>query len=468
MSDPFERARFHARQWLDNLDTCPAGAQASAAELRAAFEAPLPETGRDAGAIIDDLAAKAAPGLNANASGRFFAWVMAGALPSATAADWLVSAWDQNVGLFSVAPAAAMIEEITGEWLKELFGLPREASFAFTTGCQVAHVTALAAARHRVLASAGWNVEEDGLFGAPAIRVLTSRNRHGSIDSAIRYLGIGQSYIVDVDTGPLGEMLLDDLERKLSHYDGPIILCLNAADLNVGTFDEFAKLIPVAKAAGAWVHVDGAFGLFARVSEKLRPLTEGIELADSWATDGHKWLNVPYDCGIAFVRDAEAHRAAMALGAAYLSPSREARDPNDWNLELSRRARAIPVYAALQELGRQGVAEMIDRCCRHCRALVSGIGALSTSGARARALNDPVLNQGLVRFERAGAGAEENDAFTDEIITRVNATGEAFFSPTTWNGHRAMRISVVSWRTNEKDVARTIAAVKEALESALA
>jgi glutamate/tyrosine decarboxylase-like PLP-dependent enzyme len=278
-----------------------------------------------------------------------------------------------------------MIEEITGEWLKDLFDLPREASFAFTTGCQMAHVTALAAARHRVLANTGWNVEEDGLFGAPAIRVLTSRNRHGSIDSAIRYLGIGQSNIVDVDTGAMGDMLLDDLERKLSHYDGPIILCLNAADLNVGTFDDFAKLIPVAKAAGAWVHVDGAFGLFARVSERLRPLTDGIELADSWATDGHKWLNVPYDCGIAFVRDTDAHRAAMALGAAYLSPTREARDPNDWNLELSRRARAIPVYAALQELGRQGVASMIDRCCAHCRALVSGIGSLPG----ARALNDP-------------------------------------------------------------------------------
>lgn len=463
MTDALDRATFHARQWLDSLADCPAGATASAAELRAAFGGPLPETGRDPAAVIDDLAAKAPPGLNANASGRFFGWVMSGALPSALAADWLVSAWDQNVGMFSVAPAAAMIEEIAGEWLKDLFNLPREASFAFTTGCQMAHVTALAAARHAVLAKAGWNVEEDGLSGAPPIRVLTSRNRHGSVDSAVRYLGIGQSNMVDVETGPMGDMLVEDLERKLSHYDGPIILCLNAADLNVGTFDDFATLIPMAQAAGAWVHVDGAFGLFARVSERLRPLTEGMELADSWATDGHKWLNVPYDCGIAFVRDAGAHRAAMSLGAAYLTPSQEARDPNDWNLELSRRARAIPVYAALQELGRRGVADMVERCCDHCRAIVTGIGTLPG----ARALNDPVLNQGLVRFERPGASVEENDRFTDEIIARVNATGEAFFSGTIWNDRHAMRVSVVSWRTNEEDVSRTIAAVEACLARAL-
>ena len=461
MTDALSRAETHARQWLDSLADRPAGATASAADLRAALGGPLPETGRDAATIIDDLAAKASPGLNANAGGRFFGWVMSGALPSALAADWLVSAWDQNVGLFTVAPAAAMIEEIAGEWLKDMFDLPRESSFAFTTGCQMAHVTALAAARHAVLAKAGWNVEEDGLFGAPPIRMLTSRNRHGSVDLAVRYLGIGQKNMVDVETGPMGDMLAGSLEQKLAESDGPAILCLNAADLNVGTFDEFATLIPMAQAAGAWVHVDGAFGLFARVSERLRPLAEGMELADSWATDGHKWLNVPYDCGIAFVRDTGAHRAAMSLGAAYLAPSRDARDPNDWNLELSRRARAIPVYAALQELGRKGVADMVERCCDHCRAIVTGIGALPG----ARALNNPILNQGLVRFERPGASDEENDRFTDEIIARVNATGEAFFSGTIWNGRHAMRISVVSWRTNEEDVSRTIAAVAAALKA---
>jgi glutamate/tyrosine decarboxylase-like PLP-dependent enzyme len=462
MADPLDRAHFHARTWLDSLKDCPAGAQASAADLRAALGGPLPETGQDAATVIDKLAAAATPGLNANASGRFFGWVMSGSLPSGTAADWLVSAWDQNTGMFAVAPAASMIEEIAGAWLKDLFDLPREASFAFTTGCQLAHVTALAAARHGVLAKAGWDAEEQGLFGAPAIRILTSQNRHRSIDAAVRYLGIGQQSLIEVETGPMGDMLASDLAAKLSQYDGPTILCLNAADLNVGTFDDFRTLIPMAQAAGAWVHVDGAFGLFARVSARLRPMTEGIELADSWATDGHKWLNVPYDCGVAFVRDAGAHRAAMSLGAAYLSPSQEARDPNDWNLELSRRARAIPVYAALQELGREGVAALVDRCCTHCHAIVTGIGALPG----ARALNDPSLNQGLLRFERTGASEAENDAFTDEVIARVNASGEAFFSGTTWNGLRTMRVSVVSWRTDEEDVARTIAAVKRALEEA--
>ena len=459
MTDPLDRATFHARRWLDSLPDRPVGATATARDLRAALSGPLPETGRDAAAIIDDLATHAEPGLHANAGGRFFGWVMAGSLPSALAADWLVSTWDQNAGMFTVAPAASMIEEIAGEWLKQLFDLPQTSSFAFTTGCQMAHVTALAAARHGVLQKAGWNAENDGLFGAPRIRILTSENRHRSLDSAIRHLGLGQASMTDVAINPMGDMRADDLARHLAEWEGPKIVCLNAADLNVGTFDDFRTLIPMAQAAGAWVHVDGAFGLFARTSDRLKHLTDGIDFADSWATDGHKWLNVPYDCGFAIVRDSEAHRAALSLSAAYLSPSQDVRDPTDWNLELSRRARSVPVYAALQELGRQGVADLVDRSCAYCAEIVNGIGALPN----ARALNDPILNQGLVRFEHEGASAEENDAFTDEIIRRVNEKGKAFFSGTTWQGQRVMRVSVVSWRTNEGDVARTIAAVRKAL-----
>ena len=417
MTDALDRAHFHVREWLDSLPTRPVGARASAAALRAALSGPLPETGGDAAGIIDALVANASEGLHANAGGRFFGWVMAGSLPSALAADWLVSAWDQNAGMFTVAPATCMIEEIAGNWLKQLFVLPETASFAFTTGCQMAHVTALAAARHGVLRKAGWNVEEDGLFGAPRIRVLTSDNRHRSVDSAIRYLGLGQASLHDVAINPMGDMSADDLEHCLAEWNGPTILCLNAADLNVGTFDDFRTLIPMAQAAGAWVHIDGAFGLFARTSERLKHLTDGIDLADSWATDGHKWLNVPYDCGFAFVRDAGVHRAAMAL---------------------------------------------VERSCDHCRAIVNGIGALPN----ARALNDPALNQGLVRFEREGMSVEENDRFTDEIIHRVNESGEAFFSGTTWHGQRVMRVSVVSWRTDEADVARTIAAVAAGLAAA--
>lgn len=463
MTDALDRALFHSRAWLDSLADRPVGARASAAQLKAGLWRPLPETGRDPAGIIDDLAAGAEAGLHANAGGRFYGWVMAGALPSALAADWLVSAWDQNSGMFTVAPATCVIEEVAGEWLKELFALPAEASFAFTTGCQLAHVTALAAARHGVLARAGWDVEQDGMFGAPPIRVLTSRNRHGSVDSALRYLGFGQAALVDVATGPMGDMQAEDLARQLAAWDGPKIVCLNAADLNVGTFDDFRTLVPMARSAGAWVHVDGAFGLFARTSERLKHLTDGIDLADSWATDGHKWLNVPYDCGFAVVRDPAGHRAAMALGAAYLSPSTDVRDPADWNLELSRRARAVPVYAALQELGRKGVEDLVDRCCDHCAAIVNGIGALP----QAIALNDPGLNQGLIRFEKPGATAEENDAFTKDIIQRVNADGGAFFSGTTWNGRSAMRVSVVSWRTTAEDVTRTIETVRRCLETAL-
>jgi glutamate/tyrosine decarboxylase-like PLP-dependent enzyme len=462
MTDPLDRAMYHARAWLDGLDTAPVGGRATADALRDALGGPLPETGADAGEIIDALAAGAGPGLHANAGGRFFAWVMAGSLPSAVAADWLVSAWDQNSGMFTVAPSTTIIEEITGGWLKDLFGLPPECSFAFTTGCQLAHVTALAVARHAVLEQAGWDVGRDGLYGAPPIRVLTSANRHNTLDAAVRYLGMGEAHMEGVATGEFGNMLAEDLAEKLSGPARPTILCLNAADLNVGTFDDFATLIPIAKAAGAWVHVDGAFGLFARTSPAYRALTEGIDLADSWATDGHKWLNVPYDCGMAFVRDAAAHRAAIAKGAAYLSPSPDVRDPSDWNFELSRRARAVPVYAALRELGRAGVADLVERCCRHCVSLVSGLGALPG----ACALNVPVLNQGLVRFERAGATDADNDAFTDEVIRLTNATGEAFFSGTTWNGVRAMRVSVVSWRTDQHDVSRSIAAVAGVLSEA--
>jgi glutamate/tyrosine decarboxylase-like PLP-dependent enzyme len=459
MTDALDRALHHAREWLDGLDSVQVGGTATAGELREALGGPMPETGSDAGDVIDALAIGAGPGLHANAGGRFFAWVMAGSLPSSLAADWLVSAWDQNTGMFAVAPATTIIEEIAGGWLIDLFGLPSECSFAFTTGCQLAHVTALTVARHAVLEQVDWNVGRDGLYGAPPIRILTSSNRHNTLDAAVRYVGMGEAHMESVATGQFGDMLADDLAQKLSGPMRPTILCLNAADLNVGTFDDFKTLIPIAKATGAWVHVDGAFGLFARTSPAYRGLADGIELADSWATDGHKWLNVPYDCGMVFVRDAAAHRAAIAKSAAYLSASEDARDPSDWNFELSRRARAVPIYAALRELGRAGVAELVERCCRHCAQLVSGLGALPG----ARALNVPVLNQGLVRFGRTGASERENDVFTDEVIRRTNAAGEAFFSGTTWNGVRAMRVSVVSWRTTEHDVSRSIAAVGRAL-----
>jgi glutamate/tyrosine decarboxylase-like PLP-dependent enzyme len=320
-------------------------------------------------------------------------------------------------------------------------------------------MTGLAAARHAILQRSQWDVEIDGLFGAPPITIMTSDQKHGSVERAARFLGFGRRAILPLSTDHSGRITPAALTDALSGRSGPVILVLNAADLNIGACDPFAELIPMAHTAGAWVHVDGAFGLFARASRKHRHHLNGVETADSWATDGHKWLNVPFDCGIAIVRDREAHRAAMTLGASYIATQSSARDQIDWNPEWSRRARGIPVYAALKELGRQGVEALIDRCCAHCQVLVSGIGALPY----AQILHPATLNQGLVHLRLDGRTPEHDDAFTDEIIEKINATGEAFFSGTTWRGRRAMRVSVVNWRTSAQDVERAIAAAREVL-----
>jgi glutamate/tyrosine decarboxylase-like PLP-dependent enzyme len=457
-----ERALHHAAAWLDGLDTRSVGATTSYDALRASLGGPLAEHGADAAEVIDELARATAGGLLGSPGGRFFAWVIGGTLPAALAADWLTSAWDQNAGMYATAPAAAIAEEVAGAWLLDLLDLPRDASFALVTGCQMAHVTALAAARSGVLRDAGWNVETDGLFGAPAIRVLATATRHATIERALRFLGIGERAVRPVAVDDQGRVIAEALDAALRAADGPTIVVLAAGDLNTGQFDRFRELIPIAKAAGAWVHVDGAFGLMARASAAKRHLLDGVELADSWATDAHKWLNVPYDSGIAIVRDRAAHRAAMTVSASYLSPNDRVRDEVDWNPEFSRRARGFALYAALRELGRRGVAELIDRCSAHCHAIVTGIGALPG----AEVLWEPELDQGLVRFLDPGPGAtpEDHDARTDAVIAAINATGEAFFGGVTWHGRRAMRVSVVNWRTNESDVARAIDAARRAIE----
>ena len=456
-----ERAHHHAARWLDGLDTRSVLATTTLEELRARLGVPLTDCGVDPVRVIDDLAAATEGGLNGSPSGRFFAWVIGGTLPAALGADWLTSAWDQNAGLYATAPAAAIAEEVAGAWLLDLLELPRDASFALVTGCQMAHVTALAAARHALLRDAGWNVEQDGLFGAPPIRVLATEQRHHTLDRAMRFLGLGERALQIIASDHRGCATRDALEDALRASTGPTLVVLAAADLNTGEFDSFRSLIPIAKAAGAWVHVDGAFGLFARASATKRHLLDGVELADSWATDAHKWLNAPYDSGIAIVRDREAHRTAMTLHASYLPPSDSGRDEVDWNPELSRRARGFALYAALRELGRGGVADIVDRCCAHCHAIVTGIGALSG----AEMVAEPALNQGLVRFldARSSATDADHDARTDAVIAAINATGEAFFGGVTWKGRRAMRVSVVNWRTNDADVARTIEAVRRVL-----
>jgi glutamate/tyrosine decarboxylase-like PLP-dependent enzyme len=461
MANALDQAFHSAQHWLDGLDDRPVQASVDMATLKARFAGPLPDHGTPPADVLSHLATNAEDGLLGSAGGRFFAWVIGGGLESALAADWLVSTWDQNAALYGCGPATAVIEEVAGEWLKELFDLPRESSFAFTTGCQLAHMTCLAVARHALLERAGWDVERKGLYSAPPITVLANAQRHGSIERAVRFLGLGTDSIVPLETDQSGRIARSSLERALPDLSGPAILVLNAADLNIGACDLFAELIPMARAAGVWVHVDGAFGLYARVSHAKRHLVDGIDLADSWATDGHKWLNVPYDSGIAIIRNRQAHKAAMTVSASYIEAENTARDQIDWNPEWSRRARGVPIYAALKELGRAGLEDLIDRCCDHCAAIVEGIGALPG----AEVLASPSLNQGLVRFSKPDATHDENDLYTDAVIARINATGEAFFSGTNWQGRQAMRVSVVNWRTTARDVQRAIDATACVLSS---
>jgi len=447
---------------LEHLDETSVAATADAATLRAQLDKPLANEGLPAQQVIAELARDVQGGLLGSAGGRFFGWVIGGALPAAVAADWLTSTWQQNAGLYATSPAAAIVEETTGKWLKELFGLPLQASFALVTGCQMAHVTCLAAARHALLKKHGWDQETQGLYGAPPIRILTSNARHGSFERAVRLLGFGTSHIRVLETDDQARLLPDALENELrSDPDGPTLLLLQAGDINIGAYDSFETLIPIAKRYGAWVHVDGAFGLWAGASPKLRHLVKGVEAADSWATDGHKWLNVPFDSGFAFVADPESHRASLSHRAVYLTHAADARDQMDWNPEWSRRARGFPAYAALRQLGRDGVAELIERCCRHAFSIVTGIGKLPG----AEVLWEPTINQGLVRFpdQRAGATQEDHDRRTDEVIAKILKTGEAFFGGTTWRGRRAMRVSVCNWQTSDADVQRVIQAVASVL-----
>jgi glutamate/tyrosine decarboxylase-like PLP-dependent enzyme len=458
------KASEHALKYLESLDARPVGATATLAELRSRLNRPLTPEGIPAEQVIDELAADADDGILASAGGRFFGWVLGGSVPAALAADWLTSAWDQNAGLYVISPAAAVVEEVCGAWLKDLFGLPQEASFALVTGCQMAHFTALAAARNSVLARAGWDVEKKGLFSAPPIRILATDQKHSTVMRAIRLLGLGTDCLTDLHTGADCRLGVEELRRGLESARGaPTIVILQAGDVNTGAYDPFAELIPLAHSAGAWVHVDGAFGLWGTASPNYRKYLQGVELADSWATDGHKWLNVPYDCGYAFVADPLPHKAAMTAVASYLAHTDVARDEMDWNPDSSRRARGFATYAAIRQLGRQGIADLVERCCRHAHTLVTRIGALEG----AEMIWKPIINQGLVRFldPRPGASPADHDRRTEAVTAAIVASGEAFFSGTTWRGMRCIRVSVSSWQTDEADVERVVRAVEQAIHS---
>jgi glutamate/tyrosine decarboxylase-like PLP-dependent enzyme len=368
----------------------------------------------------------------------------------------LTSAWDQNAGAYACSPSAAIIEEVIGGWLKDILGLPAQASYAFVTGCQMAHVTCLAAARHKVLADVGWPVETRGLAGSPPIRVLVGEH-HETLLRALRHLGIGTDAVVQVAMQDDGTLDVAALKVELEkNPDTPTIVSLAAGDLNRGAFDPFEEICDLAHACNAWVHIDGAFGLWVASSPRYRHLVKGIEKADSWATDAHKWLNVPYDSGIAFVADPESHKSAMTIPAAYKVEVANVRDQLEWGPEWSRRARGIPIYAALRTLGRNGVAEMIERCCDLTREFVSELEQLPG----VEVLTTPIINQGLVRFIDPDG---DHDGWTDEVINRVNASGEAWFGPTVWNGMRVMRISLSNFRTTRSDVDRALEAIKAAI-----
>jgi aromatic-L-amino-acid decarboxylase len=462
--EALERAIAHSFAHLDGLQSAPVAPRATLEELRRSLGRPLPERGIAGAQVIDELVADAEGGIMGSQSGRFFAWVIGGGLPAAIGADWLTTIWDQNAGIHACGPAAAVVEEIAGAWLRELFELPKEASFAFTTGTQMAHVTCLAAARHAVLAARGWDVAQQGLFGAPRVRIVATADRHGSVDRAVRLLGFGAEAIEPLVLDPEGCVAPDTLRAALAQSRDPAIVVLQAGELNLAAFDPFMALAPVARESGAWIHVDGAFGLWARACPGTKHLVDGIELCDSWTTDAHKYLNVPYDSGIAFVRDADAHRAAMTLSTSYLPAGGAARDQIDWNPEFSRRARGFAVYAAIRELGRDGLAALIARTSRHARAMAEEIGCLG--GAELIAASG--LNQALVRFLslKPGATDADHDRKTDDVIAAINASGEAFFGGVTWRGRRAMRISVCNWRTTESDVERAVAAARSALAAA--
>ena len=459
-----DTAVLHAISHIETLDQSSVAATVDVETLRSRLARQLTDAAVPADQVIDDLARDVEGGLIGSAGGRFFGWVIGGVVPAALAADWMTSAWQQNAALYSTSPAAAVAEEVVGDWLKDLLNLPPSASFALVTGCQMAHVTCLAAARHAVLTRHNWDVEAKGLFGAPRIRILTSAARHGSFTRAVRLLGFGTDQIELIPVDSEDRLPASALEETLNQDpSSPAIVLLQAGDINIGAYDNFRELIPIAKKFGAWVHVDGAFGLWVTTTTKLRHLVEGVELADSWATDGHKMLNVPFDCGFAFVADRESHRASMASSAAYITLASNARDQMDWNPEWSRRSRCFASYAAIRSLGRQGIADLVERCCKHVHSIVTGIGKLEG----AEMLWEPTINQGLVRFldRSENASEEDHDRHTDAVIAAILETGEAFFQGTTWRGRRAMRVSVCNWRTSDADVERVVNVVERVLRN---
>ena len=440
----------YAAQFHESLDERPVAAQASFEELCAALGGPLPEVGADDEQVIAELIAGGEPGVVGTQTGRYFGFVIGSALPASLAADWLATAWDQNGFSVVSSPVAAAVEQVAADWLVEILGLPEGVASGFVTGAQGANTTGLAAARGHVLAAAGWDVADDGLNGAPHVRLLAGEERHVTVDRSFRLLGLGTSSLEVVPSDGQGRLRAGALRAALEAGEGPAIVCAQAGNVNTGAFDPLAEIADVCEAAGAWLHVDGAFGLWAAASPRYRHLVAGFERADSWATDAHKWLNVPYDSGVVFCRHPQAQAQAMAMTASYLQRA-GGRSPSDWIPDSSRRARGFAVWAALRALGRQGVAELVDRCCEHARRFADLLGAEPD----VEILNDVVLNQVLLRFG-------DDDEATRAVVRRVQEDGTCWLGGTDWHGRAAMRISVSSFRTTAADVDRSAGAILEA------
>jgi len=444
------RAHAHTTGWLESLDTRRIGPTEDADAILARLGGPLPDDGTDPAEVVD-LMATAEPGLMAIGSGRFFGWVMGGTQPAALAADWLVSAWDQNGGMRAATPAVAALEEAAQAWLLDLLGLPPGSDVGFVTGATMANFTGLAAGRYAVLDRLGWDVHRDGLTGARRVHVLVGAERHDTVDVALRYLGLGAPTPVAADDQ--GRIRVDALEAALAQVpEGePVIVCLQAGNLHSGAFDPFDEAIRVARAHDAWVHVDGAFGLWAAASPRLRHLTEGVDGADSWATDAHKTLSTPYDCGVAVVRDPVAMRSAFGVHASYLLAEESGPgNPYEKTPELSRRARGVPVWAVLRSLGRSGVAALVERLAARAAELAAGIRTIEGAGVH----NEVCFTQVCVGFD--------DDARTREVGARLVEDGSAWLSASRWHDRAVLRISVSNWSTDESDVERTLAALRRA------
>jgi glutamate/tyrosine decarboxylase-like PLP-dependent enzyme len=456
---PVPLAGRRAFEYLEGVADRPVRALATSAELRQMLNRPLTGAGEPADLVINRLADAGLRGTMASQGPRYFGFVVGGSLPVATAADWLVSAWDQNCGIYALSPIVSVVEDVAASWLRDLAGLPASWSVGFVTGCQMANFTAIAAARQKLLADAGWDVNAQGLFGAPAIHVFVSDESHYTIFAALRMLGLGAERLTRIPTDEQGRMRAQPLAAGLRAATGPALVCAQAGNVNTGAFDPIADIADATRERGAWFHVDGAFGLWAAASEPRRHLVAGMDRADSVATDAHKWLNVPYDCGVAFCAHPEAHRRAMSLSAAYIVESAAERDPRDFVPEESRRARAVPVYAAIATLGRDGLADLVERTCR----LASRMAERLSRHPSLRVLNDVVLNQVLVRVEGANP-----DVLTRDMIVRLQQDGTCWAGGTTWHSMAALRISISNWSTTESDIDRSADAIVAATDAAVA